>query len=68
MILKRIAGGERIEHYETVRERKDGSSIEISLTISPVKDIEGRIVGASKNCEGYYRTKARGGARKNADD
>jgi PAS domain S-box-containing protein len=48
MILKRIACGESIEHFETVRERKDGRSIEISLTISPVKDIEGRIVGASK--------------------
>jgi C4-dicarboxylate-specific signal transduction histidine kinase len=48
MILQRIACGERIEHFETVRERKDGSSIEISLTISPVKDIEGKIVGASK--------------------
>jgi PAS domain S-box-containing protein len=48
MILKRIACGEHIENYETIRERKDGSSIEVSLTISPVKDIEGRIVGASK--------------------
>jgi PAS domain S-box-containing protein len=48
MILNRIAGGERVEHYETVRQRKDGSSIEISLTVSPVRDIEGRIVGASK--------------------
>jgi len=48
MILKRIGHGERVEHYETVRERKDGSSIVVSLTISPVKDVEGRIVGASK--------------------
>jgi PAS domain S-box-containing protein len=39
MILKRIACGERIENYETIRERKDRSSIEVSLTISPVKDI-----------------------------
>jgi PAS domain S-box-containing protein len=48
IILERIGRGERIEHYETVRERKDGSLIAISLTISPIKDVEGRIVGASK--------------------
>jgi PAS domain S-box-containing protein len=40
--------GERIDHCETLRRRKDGSLIEISLTISPVKSAEGRIVGASK--------------------
>ena len=40
--------GERIEQFETVRERKDGSSIVVSLTVSPVKNVEGRIVGASK--------------------
>ena len=48
MILERIRRGERIEHYETVRRRKDGSSIVVSLTVSPVKNAEGRIVGASK--------------------
>jgi PAS domain S-box-containing protein len=48
MILERIRRGERIEHYETVRQRKDASSIVVSLTVSPVKNIEGRIVGASK--------------------
>jgi PAS domain S-box-containing protein len=47
-ILARIRSGERIDHYETVRQRKDGSRIDISLTVSPVKDPEGRIVGASK--------------------
>jgi PAS domain S-box-containing protein len=46
-ILKRIRRGERIEHYETVRLRKDGSSIPISLTVSPVK-VAGKISGASK--------------------
>ena len=39
---------ERVEHYETVRMRKDGSRIDISLTISPVKNTEGKIIGASK--------------------
>jgi hypothetical protein len=47
-ILGRIRRGERIEHYETVRQRKDGSLINISLTVSPVKNAEGKIVGASK--------------------
>jgi len=47
-ILARIRGGERIEHYETVRRRKDGSLVDISLTVSPVRDGGGRIVGASK--------------------
>jgi len=48
MILERIRRGERIEHYETVRKRKDGSSIVVSLTVSPVKNVGGKIVGASK--------------------
>src|SRR3546814_4855600 len=47
-ILRRIRRGERVEHYETVRRHKDGSPIDISLTVSPVKDGAGRIVGASK--------------------
>jgi two-component system, LuxR family, sensor kinase FixL len=48
MIVARIRCGERIEHYETVRKRKNGSSIVVSLTVSPVKNVEGRIVGASE--------------------
>jgi PAS domain S-box-containing protein len=48
MILGRIRRGERIDHYDTVRRRKDGSLVEISLSVSPVKDAGGRIVGASK--------------------
>jgi PAS domain S-box-containing protein len=47
-ILTRIRRGERTDHFETVRQRKNGSLIFISLTVSPVKDAEGRIVGASK--------------------
>jgi PAS domain S-box-containing protein len=47
-ILTRIRHGERIDHFETVRRRKDGSLIDISLTVSPVKNEEGKIVGASK--------------------
>jgi PAS domain S-box-containing protein len=47
-ILARIRNGERVDHYETIRQRKDGSLIDISLTISPVRNQEGKIVGASK--------------------
>lgn len=47
-ILKRIFRGERIDHYDTVRQRKDGSLVDISLTISPIKDLNGVIIGASK--------------------
>jgi PAS domain S-box-containing protein len=47
-ILSRIRSGEKVDHYETVRRRKDGSLIDISLTVSPVRDAHGRIVGASK--------------------
>jgi PAS domain S-box-containing protein len=47
-ILRRIRRGERIDHYETVRRRKDGSLVDISLTVSPLRTPEGTIVGASK--------------------
>jgi PAS domain S-box-containing protein len=47
-ILARLRRGEHLEHFETVRVRKDGSPLELSLTISPIKDSAGRIIGASK--------------------
>ena len=47
-ILERIRRGQRIEHYETIRQRKHGSLINVSLTVSPVADPQGKIVGASK--------------------
>ncbi len=47
-ILERLRRGERIEHFETVRVRKNGTALDISLTISPVKDAAGRVIGASK--------------------
>ncbi len=47
-VLQRIRRGERIDHFETVRRRKDGSLVEISLTVSPIKDTIGRVIGASK--------------------
>jgi PAS domain S-box-containing protein len=47
-ILARIRKGQRIDHFETIRRRKDGSLIDFSLTISPIRDSHGEIVGASK--------------------
>jgi PAS domain S-box-containing protein len=47
-IIRRIRRGERVDHYDTVRCRKDRSLVDISLTVSPVRDAHGRIVGASK--------------------
>src|SRR5205085_4211144 len=47
-ILERIRRGERIDHYETVRCRKDGTRVDISVTVSPLKDENGKIIGASK--------------------
>jgi PAS domain S-box-containing protein len=48
MILSRLRRGERIEHFETVRRSKTGRLIDISLTISPIRDSRGRLIGASK--------------------
>jgi PAS domain S-box-containing protein len=47
-VLRRIRRGERIEHFETMRRRKDGSLVEISLSVSPLKNRRGEIIGASK--------------------
>ena len=47
-ILEKLKNGERIEHYETARSRKDGSRVDVSLSISPLQDSSGRIIGASK--------------------
>lgn len=46
-ILERINRGERVDHFETVRVRKDGQRIDVSLTVSPIRDAGGRVIGAS---------------------
>src|SRR5215467_9151327 len=46
-IMARLTRGERVEHYETTRVTKDGRRIDVSLSISPVKDAAGKVVGAS---------------------
>src|SRR5580698_2564637 len=47
-ILRRLARGERVDHFETERKRKDGATVDVSLTISPIRDAAGRVIGASK--------------------
>jgi two-component system, chemotaxis family, CheB/CheR fusion protein len=47
-ILQRLRRGERVDHFETIRVRKDGRRIEVSVTISPIRDSTGTIIGASK--------------------
>jgi PAS domain S-box-containing protein len=47
-VLARIGRGERVDHFETVRRAKDGHLLQISLTVSPIRDADGRVVGASK--------------------
>jgi PAS domain S-box-containing protein len=47
-VLARLVRGERIDHFETIRQTKDGRRVEISLTVSPVRNSAGRIIGASK--------------------
>jgi PAS domain S-box-containing protein len=47
-ILERLRRGERVEHFETVRKTKNGDPVHISVTISPIKDVKGAIIGASK--------------------
>ena len=48
VILGRLRRGQRIDHYESIRVRKDGALLNVSLTVSPVRDARGRIIGASK--------------------
>jgi PAS domain S-box-containing protein len=47
-ILSRLRAGKRVDHFETIRKTKDGRLVEVSVTISPVRDAEGHIIGASK--------------------
>jgi PAS domain S-box-containing protein len=61
-ILARLQRGERIEHYETVRRCKDGRSVHIELTVSPVRGKEGNILGASKIARDITERKKNRGA------
>jgi two-component system, chemotaxis family, CheB/CheR fusion protein len=67
-ILQRLGRGERIDHFETVRRRKDGTMVDVSLTISPLKDGSGRVVGASKVARDITEKKAAERALQQAHD
>ena len=68
MILGCLARGERVEHYETVRIAKDGRTIDVSVTVSPMRDAEGRVIGASKIARDITaRKQAEGLLRRQAD-
>jgi diguanylate cyclase (GGDEF)-like protein/PAS domain S-box-containing protein len=58
LILQRIQKGEIVEHFDTMRQRKDGSQLAVAVTISPLRDADGRIVGASKIARDISRQKA----------
>ena len=66
-ILARLRRGERIEHFETVRVAKDGRRIDISLTVSPVLDHDGRVIGASKVAHDITERKQVDAALREAD-
>ncbi len=68
MILERISKGEIIKHYETERIRKDGTLVHVSLTISPLKDVAGKIIGASKIIRDITERKAIEDALKKAEE
>ena len=61
-ILRRLRRGDRVDHFQTIRKRKDGSLIALSLTISPVKDKQGNVVGASKIARDITQQKLAEGA------
>jgi PAS domain S-box-containing protein len=66
-ILEQLRRGERVDHFETVRRRKDGTSFDVSITISPVMDPRGRVVGASKVARDISERKRMEEIRKEAE-
>ncbi len=67
-ILERIRRGETIDHYETVRQRKDGSLRDISLTVSPIRDAGGRVIGAAKIARDITERKRAEAALRDSED
>ncbi|HEX7281363.1 MAG TPA: PAS domain S-box protein, partial [Vicinamibacterales bacterium] len=69
MVLTRIRAGQKVDHYETIRQRKDGTLIAVSLTVSPIKDEAGNIIGASKIARDVTdRTRLEAAAREHASN
>jgi len=67
-ILGQIARGESVEHYETIRRRKDGALVHISLSVSPIIDDQGRVIGASKIARDITERKRAEEALRRSDD
>ena len=67
-ILRRLAGGKRVEHFETVRRRKDGTHLDVSLTISPIRDAAGRVIGASNVARDVSERKRIEGALRESEE
>jgi len=66
-ILEKIRQGERVDHFETVRVAKDGRRVDISLTISPIRDESGRVIGASKVARDITERKVMDSAMRDSD-
>jgi PAS domain S-box-containing protein len=66
-VLAKIHCGERVDHYETIRLHKDGSDVAVSLTVSPIRDSSGKIIGASKVARDISATRRAEQALRNAD-
>ena len=66
-IMRRLRRGERVEHFETVRVAKDGRRVELSITISPVRDANGQVIGASKVARDIAERKRNEEALRTAD-
>ena len=56
--LARVASGERIDHFETTQRRKDGSLMDVSVTVSPIYDSRGEVAGSVDGRAGYHRAQA----------
>jgi PAS domain S-box-containing protein len=67
-IIARLRRGERVDHFETTRVRKDGSTLDVSLTISPVRDGTGRVAGASKVARDITERKLAERALRNSEE
>src|SRR6478736_3499410 len=67
-LLARVANGERIEHYETLRQRKDGSLVAVSISLAPMLDASGRVIGASKTGRDLSAQRDAERALKNTED
>ena len=67
-IIARLRAGERVDHFDTIRLRSDGRPVEVSLTISPIRDADGRVVGASKIARDISDRKRTEARLRSADD